>query len=308
MATPQQAIFRENTPHHYFIECNLQSGWSAADLGALLARVLPRQAAEQDSSMMIAFGQKAWEQLAPAHMPENFISFHPVLGRDDRTAPGTQSDLLFWIHGPRHDINLARAMRIARELAAVATLELELHGFCFLDSRDMTGFIDGSENPHDQEARDTAVIPAGQPGAGGCFVLTQQWLHDLPRFQALPLHEQEQVIGRTRADSIELDDAPPSAHVRRTDVKIDGSSLKIYRRSTPWGGVRQHGLYFLAFSRELMRFALQLDRMFGLAEDGIMDRLTEFSTPLTGSYWYAPPDDILLQLFGTTPALEAHTP
>ncbi len=137
--------------------------------------------------------------------------------------------------------------------------------------------------------------------------MTQQWLHDLPRFHALPVREQEQVVGRTRADSIELEDAPQSAHVRRTDIKIDGESLKIYRRSAPWGGLRQNGLYFLAFSRELMRFALQLDRMFGLAEDGILDRLTEFSTPITGSYWYAPPDETLLQLFGTTPSLEAPT-
>ena len=109
------------------------------------------------------------------------------------------------------------------------------------------------------------------------------------------------MIGRTKADSIELEDAPPTSHVRRTDVKIDGKGLKIYRRSTPFGGVRSNGLYFLGFSCELMRFAIQLDRMFGRAEDGLMDRLTEFSTPVSGSYWYAPPEESLVEFFGTAP-------
>ncbi len=47
-----------------------------------------------------------------------------------------------------------------------------------------------------------------------------------------------------------------------------------------------------------MIFAMQLDRMFGRAEDGLMDRLTEFSTPVSGSYWFAPPAESLAALFG----------
>ena len=162
----------------------------------------------------------------------------------------------------------------------------------------MTGFVDGTENPHDEEARAAALIPAGHTGAGGSFVLTQQWVHDLERFGALGQAEQESVIGRTKPDSIELDDAPPTAHVRRTDVQVDGQALKIYRRSAPFGGLRQHGLYFIAFSREIMIFAMQLDRMFGCADDGLMDRLTEFSTPVSGAYWFAPPVESLTALFG----------
>lgn len=296
MPTPQPAIFCENTPHHYFLEFHLRARWEPAELQRLLGRAIAKRAPE--THLVLAFGRDAWERLAPQDVPENFIAFHAVLGRQDRTAPGTQGDILVWLHGERHDLNLACAMEIGRALAGIATLELELHGFSWLDSRDMTGFIDGTENPHGDEARAVAVIPAGRPGAGGSFVLTQQWVHDLARFNELGQAEQESVIGRTKPDSIELDDAPPTAHVRRTDVHVDGQALKIYRRSAPYGALRQHGLYFLAFSREIMIFAMQLDRMFGRAEDGLMDRLTEFSTPVSGSYWFAPPAESLAALFG----------
>ena len=141
-------------------------------------------------------------------------------------------------------------------------------------------------------------MPAGLPGPGGAFVLSQKWVHDLEAFRALPVAEQERVIGRTRADSIELEGAamPADSHVSRTDVKLDGVAQKIYRRSTPFGGVAEHGLYFLAFSCELSRFELQLRRMFGASEDGLCDRLTGFSRPTTGSYWFAPAEDALMRL------------
>ena len=299
MPNPQSAIFREDSTHHYFLEYALHGRVDCAMRAARIGSALAVPGA--GSNLVVAFGRKAWSELAPGAAPEDFIDFHPVLGRNDHTAPGTQGDVLIWIHGMRHDLNLARAMAVDAVLGASAALELELHGFNYLDSRDLTGFIYGTENPHLAEAREAAVIAPAKAGAGGCFVLTQQWMHDLAHFGQLDIEEQESVIGRTKADSIELDDAPPTAHVRRTDVKIDGKGLKIYRRSTPFGGVRSNGLYFLAFSCELMRFAIQLDRMFGLSEDGLMDRLTEFSTPVSGSYWYAPPVESLVELFGTAP-------
>ena len=300
MPNPQSAIFREDSTHHYFLEYVLRGGTDRAARAGLLGRALAVPGA--GSNLVVAFGRNAWSELAPAAaVPEDFIDFHPILGREDRTAPGTQGDVLIWIHGTRHDLNLARAMAIDAVLGASASLDLELHGFNYLDSRDLTGFIDGTENPRLAEAREAAVIAPEKAGAGGCFVLTQQWMHDLVHFAGLDVAEQESVIGRTRADSIELEDAPPTAHVRRTDVKIDGKGLKIYRRSAPFGGVRSNGLYFLAFSCELMRFAIQLDRMFGRAEDGLLDRLTEFSTPVSGSYWYAPPVESLVDLFGNAP-------
>ena len=89
---------------------------------------------------------------------------------------------------------------------------------------------------------------------------------------------------------------PPESHVSRTDV----SSAKIYRRSAPFGSVAENGLYFLAFACDIGRFDLLLRRMYGVADGAIRDRLTDYSRPVTGSYWFAPSDDDLGSVFGTS--------
>lgn len=286
MSAPQPGIFQEGSTHHLFLEYNLRPQWQPPRLAAALRTVA--DSCPAGVSLVLAFGRDAWQRLAPDDVPENFFAFHPVLGRNERIAPGTQTDVLIWIHGDRHDLNYGCAMRIDGLLAGIAVLEMDVHGFSYLDSRDLTGFVDGTENPHEAEARAVALLPEGRPGAGGSFVLAQRWVHDLSRFGGLTRQEQEHVIGRTREDSVELDDAPPTAHVKRAEVTIDDVAYKIYRRSAPYGTLREKGLYFLAFSRDQLLFATQLDRMFGLAEDGLIDRLTEFSTPVSGSYFFAP--------------------
>ena len=118
-------------------------------------------------------------------------------------------------------------------------------------------------------------------------MLAQRWRHDLGAFDALDVAEQESIIGRTKVDSIELDDKPETAHISRVVIEVDGEELEIYRRSVPYGSVSEHGLFFLAFSADPSRFDRMLGRMFGV-EDGIRDRLTEFSTPQSGAYYFAP--------------------
>ena len=126
-------------------------------------------------------------------------------------------------------------------------------------------------------------------GAGCAFAITQRWVHDLEAFNALPVAQQEAVVGRTKPDSVQLDDdvRPPTSHVTRMVIEEDGEELAIYRRSVPYGTVGEHGLHFVAFSAQPDRFTKMLRRMFG-ADDGVRDRLTEFSVPVTGAYWFVP--------------------
>jgi putative iron-dependent peroxidase len=192
------------------------------------------------------------------------------------------------------DDNLDAGLAIHRAMAGVATLGLDEKGFKYHDSRDLTGFIDGTANPKEEAARAAALVSDDAPGAGGSFVLTQRWVHDLDAFESLPVADQERVIGRTKPDSIELegDDMPPDSHVSRTDV----SSAKIYRRSAPFGSVAEKGLYFLAFACDIDRFDLLLRRMYGVTDGSIRDRLTVYSRPVTGSYWFAPSEEALSSL------------
>ncbi len=181
-------------------------------------------------------------------------------------------------------------MDASKALRQVADLELEQFGYRYRDSRDLTGFIDGTENPKTWEAGEVALIPNGAAGAAGSYAITMRWVHDLDRFHALPVHEQEQVIGRTKSDSVELDDAdkPPSAHISRVVIEEGGEELEIYRRSVPYFGMQQHGLYFVAFSASRHRYDAMLARMFGTSGDGEHDRLTEFTKPVSGSFWFVP--------------------
>jgi putative iron-dependent peroxidase len=74
-----------------------------------------------------------------------------------------------------------------------------------------------------------------------------------------------------------------------------GEELEIFRRSTAFGGVQEHGLMFLAFSADRARLQRMLRRMAG-ADDGVRDRLTEFSTPKRSAFYVAPPVDLLREL------------
>jgi putative iron-dependent peroxidase len=127
-----------------------------------------------------------------------------------------------------------------------------------------------------------------------------RWVHDLAAFDRLPIEDQERVFGRTKADSVELsaDEKPPTAHIARVETEVDGAELEFFRRSVPYGTAEEHGLYFVAFSAERSRYDRMLARMFGLAGDGIHDRLTEFSRPVGGAYYFAPSLNALNELAG----------
>jgi putative iron-dependent peroxidase len=212
--------------------------------------------------------------------------------------PATQADLFLWLQGEHRSDLFDVAMQCRDKLDSFFTVQLEQDGFVYHDMRDLTGFVDGIGNPEGDKALKAALVPEGQPGAGGSFVFAQLWRHDLAAFNQLSVAEQENVFGRTKADAVEFDDErmPADAHVGRTDTDHDGVPQKIWRRSVPWGNSSQHGLYFLAFSCEVERFDFLLRRMYGMTEDGIRDQLTRFSAPQTGSYWYAPTQQMLAGL------------
>jgi putative iron-dependent peroxidase len=288
MATPQTGIYKQPSRHHHFLEYAIDKDTKPESV----VRALRAGEASPGGGVdvVVAFGAALWNQIAPEPTPDGLRAFETIQGAQGSAAPATQRDLLFWIHGGGIDDNLDRAFGIDRKLGNIARLELDQQGFVTRDSRDLTGFIDGTANPKAEAARETALIPPHRPGAGGAFVLSQRWVHDLQSFLALPVPEQERVIGRTKPDSIEFeaDAMPADAHVARTDVSVDGVAQKILRRSVPFGSVVEHGLYFLAFSCDPARFDIQLRRMFGVSGDGVHDRLTEYSRPVTGSYWFAP--------------------
>lgn len=284
MRTPQPGIFAQGTRAHYYLEFTLRPDSDPELLRETLRALREPPVTAGGSNFVVAFSRKLWSALAPDDVPDDLRDFEPV-----GSAPATQGDLWLWLHGTNSDVvvDMARAATVA--MGPVADLTTEQPAFVYLDSRDFTGFVDGTENPPVWDAPEVALVEDGLPGAGGSHVLVMKWVHDLGRFHTLDESEQEGVIGRTKDDSEELDDdvRPASAHISRVVIEEDGEELEIYRRSTPFGSVLEQGLQFVGFTAEAERPRKMLRRMFGEG-DGVHDRLTEFSRPVTGSFYFAP--------------------
>lgn len=292
MATPQQGIFALGTRTHHHLELDLApESTDAAVVGALAALTEPHVTAGA-TNLVVGYGPDlAARLLTPEHRPADLGAFAPVDGLDGTTAPATQHDLWVWIHGTGTDRVHDTAARVVAALAPVAAVAQETACWVYHDSRDLTGFIDGTANPPPSEAPEVALIPDGHPGAGGSHVLAQRWVHDLDAFAALDVADQERVFGRTKLDSVALprDVRPADAHITLAEIHdADGEEREVYRRSVPYGTTAERGLYFLAFSAERDRFDAMLAQLFGAGGRTIRDRLLDFTTPVSGAYYFAP--------------------
>jgi putative iron-dependent peroxidase len=292
MATPQPGIFAQGTRSHYHLEFDLRPGVSDASICAAVGHLREPSVTVGGSNIVVGFGPGVWHRLKRDDAPDNLLPFIDVEG-DGGRAPATQHDIWVWSHGTGEDVQLDVARGVAAAFAPVATLAQEQPGYVYRDSRDLTGFIDGTENPPVEAAHDVAVVPDGDTGAGGAHVIAMRWVHNLDAFHAQSLEEQQGTFGRTKPDSVELKDKPPTAHISRVVIEEDGEELEIYRRSVPYGRVGELGLYFIAFSTDPSRFHKMLARMFGATGDGLHDRLVDFTTPVSGAFYFAPSLDAL---------------
>ena len=201
----------------------------------------------------------------------------------------TTTDLWCWIRGDDRGDLLHRTRRIIRQLGPVFNLVDTTDAFLYASGRDLTGYEDGTENPVGEAAFEAAILMNDNSDlSGSSFVAVQQWQHDLDRFDALPGEQQDNIIGRRRSDNLELDDAPESAHVKRTAQESFDPEAFLVRRSMPWSIKSQAGLMFVAFGRSFDAFEAQLIRMTG-ADDGIEDGLFQFSHVLNSAYYWCPP-------------------
>lgn len=288
MRTGQTGIFALGDAAHGFFEFRLRPGARPEELAAAVESVREPKSTVGGANRVVGFRPSVWRQLSPADVPPGVHDFEaPIAGPDGFTMPATQADLWLWFSAASYDIVFDLGKDAVRRLAPLATLERESEGWSYRHNRDLTGFEDGTENPTLDEAPEVVLIADG-PGAGGSVLLFQVWRHDLDKFEDLPETDQERVIGRTKPESIELDERhmPADSHVSRTKVVVDGGERHIFRRNVPYGTVSEHGTLFIGFAAEQWRMHRMLEQMAGLA--GPRDALTRYTTPLTGSYYFIP--------------------
>ena len=242
-------------------------------------------------SCVMAFGSDAWDRLFGAPKPIDLHPFRAIRGRHHAVA--TPGDILFHIRATRMDLCFELATQIMSRLGGAVSTTDEVHGFNYFDDRDLIGFVDGTENPVEQAALDAALI--GEEDAafvGGSYVIVQKYLHDLKGWSALPVEQQERIIGRTKLSDIELGDAvkPTSAHNALTTIVEDGKQLEIVRDNMPFGdvGKGEFGTYFIGYARSPKRIEQMLENMFVGRPPGNYDRLLDYSRAVTGTLFFVP--------------------
>jgi len=288
MDVPQGGIFALGTASHAYLEFDvLDQGDGPALVGAISALREPRTTMG-GVNLVAGFRPELWRRVAPDDAPKGVVGFdHDVVGVDGFVMPATQHDAVLWLSGSAYDVIFDTARAVIAELAGRASLAEETSSWPYRHDLDLTGFIDGTENPTLMEAADVALIPDGEAGAGGTVLLLQRWVHDATAWESLSVAEQERVIGRTKLDSVELEDRASDSHVGSTDQERFGN---IFRRNMPYGTVSDHGTMFVGFSADQERLTTMLDSMAGLAT-GTRDALTRYAHPLTGAYYFVPSSD-----------------
>lgn len=296
MATPQPSVLNRNMgQHQWYVHLSRMDG---ADMGAIKSAIAQLRAdcAAKNINLVVGFGPSLLADLTD-DVPSDFQPYETFQSIDGsgKEAKGTQEELLFWLNSERKD-EVWKAQWDAREaLKGHMRVARETMTFIYGDSLDLSGFIDGTGNPEPERDVEVAIVPAGEPGAGGSFIIAQRWVHDLEAFNLLPVEEQEKVFGRTKADSTRLKVQPPTSHLSHVELREgktgDDTTQKrdeISRRSTPYafhdGTV---GLYFMAFCKNQAPLRERMRAMYGM--DGqVRDRLTSYSNPASGSFYFAP--------------------
>ena len=261
------------------------------DMSALV-RSVGHRVPEGDLSCIVAFGSDAWDGLFGKPRPAELHKFKEIRA-GKRRAVSTPGDILFHVRAQTMDLCFELAAEVMARLGAAVSPVDEVHGFRFFDLRSIVGFVDGTENPQDQAAVDATLVTDEDPSfRGGSYVITQKYLHDMARWNALKTEEQEKVIGRTKLTDIELDDSvkPPYAHNAVSKLVENGVEVKILRDNMPFGeaGKGEFGTYFIGYSRSPRSTEKMLQNMFVGKPPGTYDKLLDYSRAVTGCLFFAP--------------------
>jgi porphyrinogen peroxidase len=302
-AAEPQAVLTPLTEAAIFLVLTVEPGAEDAVRDLLadasgLKRSVGFRIPEGQLTCVVGVGAAVWERLFGSPRPATLHGFRALSGAK-HTAPATAGDLLFHIRAHRMDMCFELAQRLTARLAGSARVVDEVHGFRSFDERDLLGFVDGTENPEGGAASAAVWIGSEDPPfAGGSYVIVQKYVHDLDRWDALAVEDQELAIGRTKLSDIEMPDdvKPANSHVAlNTIVDADGDQRQIMRFNMPFGSVgeREFGTYFIGYARAPDVIEEMLQNMFIGKPPGNTDRILDFSTAVTGNLFFVPTADFL---------------
>ena len=307
MANPQHAILTNLSKYQWYTHLSRTEN---ADLGVIQQALAEVRAIGAETgvtipiNVCILFGPTLLADLTD-DVPDDFQPYPGYESADGKVAKATQEELLLWVHSADKDLCWETQYKFRTAVAGHMTVARETPAFIYRNSLDLTGFIDGTGNPPPEEQHGKAIVPEGSPGAGGAFCIAQRWIHDLSYFNGLSLEDQENTFGRTKADSTRLETLVPTSHLLHVELR-DGAPGdrsapergEMVRRSTPYafhdGTV---GLYFMGFCKDQAPIRERMEAMYGL-NGQVRDALTDYSTPASGAYYFAPSVETLDAITG----------
>lgn len=309
MATVQPAVLNRNMgANQWYLHFRREEG---ADMNVIRKSIQDFRStcATQQINLCLGFGPEMLPDLTD-DLPEDFQSYpgYSSVDGSERMAKATQEEMLVWINHPEQGTLWKSQFDLRNVLEGHMRLQRETPTFIWANSLDMTGFQDGAGNPEPERDVEVASVPEGAPGAGGCHLIAQRWIHDLKGFHALPIAEQEGVFGRTKEANERMSTQPSHSHLAHVELR-DGDTgddskpkrAEISRRSTPYafpapptGGDGINGLYFIGFCAEQAPLRERMEAMYDVnGTIGVRDKLTDFSNPASGSFYFAPSVEVL---------------
>lgn len=295
MSEAQSGILAALPPQARFLSLQLKP---SVDAEGLRRSLIQLQSMANGDQLVVGFGLPVFVALGQ-HLPG--LTAGPAIDNTLVPLALKESALWCWLRGDDRGDLLRFEHRLLALLEPSFDLSSSIEAFVYKEGRDLTGYEDGTENPKGEEAINAALVNSVQAQSlsdqtklpatayiGGSFVAAQQWLHDFKAFDAMDELNRDHTFGRRFSDNEELDDAPITAHVKRTEQEGFEPQSFVLRRSMPWIAGAKAGLVFVAFGHSLAAFERMLTRMSG-AEDGYVDRIFTISKPIASSYFWCPP-------------------
>lgn len=305
MAREQFGVCAEPNLHSYYLLFNVVDNKNAFIRKALsklpaIFEDYADQFSESNLNAVIAIGASYWDEFYPQARPKQLRPFS-ALQCDDRIAPANNFDLFIEIRSDRADVNHVVSVKVCELFGNAVELIEQVKGFRYLDGRDLTGFVDGTENPKGLHKREVALVQADADAefVKGSYLHIQRYRHNMQLWQSLEEKQQEDVFGRTKRDDIEYasSDKPLTAHTKRANLKdINGNSLEVLRQSMPYGHMKIQGLFFLSYCHTPENFELQLKSMIEGDGHGNFDHLLKYTQAETGAAFFVPSLDFIFAL------------
>lgn len=249
-------------------------------------------------NISIGFSANAWSRLFPSYPTPAELHSFKEMSDGDRLFPATAGDVFIMIKSERIDLNFQAAKYIMKSFSELASLVEDIQGYKYLDNRDMIDFVDGTENPNGEE-RAMAVLVAEDNDLhqGGSYLHVQRYVDRQLDWDKQTTEYQEQVVGRTKMDNVELTDEekPVWAHNAKSKVEVEGLEVKMLRQNRPYGNAMEHGTMFMGFAATPTIIETSLSQMIHADEYGNYDRLLDFVDAKTGCLYFMPSKTFLEQ-------------